>query len=83
MDINEEIRRVIAEADCLYDREQIGTAIARLAREPVSQKELERAKNRLDFSFYEGFNSNSEKANFLGHLNRIYGKAPTVPTGGL
>ncbi|GAB6048545.1 hypoxanthine-guanine phosphoribosyltransferase [Methyloparacoccus murrellii] len=33
MDINEEIRRVIAEADCLYDREQIGTAIARLARE--------------------------------------------------
>jgi len=45
--------------------------LQRLAREPVSEEELTRAKNRLSFRFYEGLNSNSERANFLGHYESV------------
>jgi zinc protease len=40
--------------------------IQNLLRTPVGDLELERAKNRINFSFYEGLNDNSKKARFLG-----------------
>jgi zinc protease len=47
--------------------------IARLIKAPVSDEELQRAKNRVTFGFYEGLGSNSEKARFLGHYEAIAG----------
>lgn len=47
--------------------------IARLSREKPSAAEVERAKNRIQFSFYEGANSNSSKARFLGHYEAVAG----------
>jgi zinc protease len=45
--------------------------VARLSQERVPQPELERAKNKLNFSFYQGLDSNFEKAYFLGHYESI------------
>lgn len=42
-----------------------------LARGQVSQQELERAKNRLNFEFYEGLTSNYQKAIFLGAYETV------------
>lgn len=47
--------------------------IQRLAKELVPQKELERAKNKITFGFYEGLNSNAEKTRFLGQFEIIAG----------
>jgi zinc protease len=47
--------------------------IARLAKQPVSDEELARAKNRISFNFYEGLESNAEKCRFLGHYEAIAG----------
>ncbi len=51
----------------------INKEIARLSKEPVSAQELERAKNRIAFSFYESMNTNNEKARFLGHYEAVSG----------
>jgi zinc protease len=40
--------------------------LKRLANEPVSNEELQRAKNKSRFSFYQALGSNYEKAYFLG-----------------
>ena len=45
--------------------------LARLAKEVPSPQELDRAKNRVDFSFYESMDSNSERANFIGRYESI------------
>ena len=45
--------------------------IERLSNELIGDKELERAKNRLSFGFYEGLSSNNEKARLLGHYETI------------
>lgn len=45
--------------------------IARLSKETVSEQELERAKNRIAFGFYEGMSTNSEMGHFLGHYETI------------
>lgn len=45
--------------------------IAKLSREPINETELSRAKNRLNFGFYEGLVSNDEKARFLGHYEAV------------
>jgi zinc protease len=47
--------------------------IARLIKEPISEQELARAKNRVSFGFYEGLGGNNEKCNFLGHYEAIAG----------
>jgi zinc protease len=47
--------------------------LARLAREPVPAAELERAKNRASFKFYDDLESNSEKARFLGQWEDLAG----------
>ncbi|MGK5081944.1 pitrilysin family protein [Bdellovibrionota bacterium FG-1] len=62
--------------------------LARLTREPVTEQEMERAKNRIQFGFYEGLESNAQKANFLGHYEAVandftlgldhFKKVPTV-----
>jgi zinc protease len=57
-----------AEADAVLLQE-----ISRVAREGVTAKELERARNGLDFSFYEGLDSNSEIAHFLGRYETVAG----------
>jgi zinc protease len=44
-----------------------------LTQTRVSQQELERAKNKISFSFYEGLGSSFEKAYFLGHYESIAG----------
>ncbi len=45
----------------------------RLSKELVTEKELQRAKNKINFSFYEGMTSNFRKAYFLGHYETITG----------
>lgn len=45
--------------------------IHRLTQELVPDQELKRAKNRLEFSFYESLNSNSERARFLGYYEAV------------
>ena len=47
--------------------------ITRLVKEPPSAQELERAKNIIDFDFYEALNSNTEKASFLGKHETVSG----------
>lgn len=47
--------------------------IARLIKEPISEQELARAKNRVSFGFYESLSSNNEKCHFLGHYEAIAG----------
>jgi zinc protease len=72
-----------AQAEAVILRE-----LARIAKEPASEQELERAKNRIQFGFLEGLNSNGEKARFLGHYEAVagdftlglahYQKVPTI-----
>lgn len=47
--------------------------LARIAKEGVSEQEIQRAKNIINFAFYEGLESNSEKANFLGEYATLAG----------
>jgi zinc protease len=47
--------------------------IARVVKEPITEQELQRAKNRLSFSFYEGLATNSEKSHFLGYYEATAG----------
>lgn len=47
--------------------------IAKLNKELVSDSELQRAKNRLNFHFYDGMDSNYEKARFVGQYETIAG----------
>ena len=46
---------------------------ARLAQEPVSAPEIERAKNRAQFGFFQRLDGNGEKANFLGKYETLTG----------
>lgn len=57
-----------AQALAVIDRE-----LRRLADAQVQEEELQRAKNRLNFAFYDGLNGNSEKANFLGRYEATAG----------
>jgi zinc protease len=45
--------------------------VARLAKEAPSEQEMARARNRINFSFFEGLDTNSEKAKFLGHYEAV------------
>ena len=47
--------------------------IKKLANVPVSNEELQRAKNKINFSFFEGLGSNYDKAAFLGHYEAVQG----------
>ena len=47
--------------------------LARLGRDVVGPQELERARNRSSFNFYEGLNTAMEKARFLGLYEAIAG----------
>ncbi len=44
-----------------------------LRKDLVSFQELEKAKNKIEFNFYENLSSNFEKAYFLGHYETIAG----------
>jgi zinc protease len=52
-----------AQAEAVINRE-----IQRLFREPISDREMERAQNRLSFDFYSGLSTSYEKARFLGYF---------------
>ncbi len=45
--------------------------IEQLKKTPVSALELERAKNKINFGFYEGLATDSEKAHFLGKYEAL------------
>lgn len=47
--------------------------IETLSHQVVGAQELERAKNRLDFNFYQSLDSNEEKANFIGQYETVAG----------
>lgn len=47
--------------------------LSKLTQETVSQAELDRAKNKINFGFYEGLESNYQKAHFLGHYEATAG----------
>jgi zinc protease len=60
--------RHAAQAESVIIRE-----LKRLASEPVPASELERAKNKAQFSFYAGLDGNGDKANFLGRYETMTG----------
>jgi zinc protease len=47
--------------------------LAELVKKPVSELELNRAKNKLNFDYFAGLESNYEKAQFLGHYEAAAG----------
>lgn len=47
--------------------------LARLGLQPVSKQELEKTRNIISFDFYQGLDSNSSKARFLGHYESVAG----------
>ncbi len=47
--------------------------IARFIETGPTQDELERAKNRIQFGFYQSLDTNSERANFIGRFETIAG----------
>jgi zinc protease len=47
--------------------------VAKIARQGVRAEEVERAKNRANFAFYESMNTNPERARFLGHYEAVAG----------
>ncbi len=47
--------------------------IARIIKDPVSEVELERARNRMSYWFVAGLDSNNEKAHYLGHYETVAG----------
>lgn len=47
--------------------------LKRVSSEPISERELKKAKNLMTFSFYNGLSSQSSKANFLGRYETIAG----------
>lgn len=57
-----------AQAEAIIMRE-----ITRLAQRPIGEKELEKAKNLLNFDFIQGLDSNASKARFLGHYEAVAG----------
>lgn len=61
--INLQKGKKAAQAEAIVQRE-----LVRLQHEPISERELERAKNRLSFDYYTGLSSNYEKARFLGYF---------------
>lgn len=52
-----------AQAEAAIQRE-----INRILHEPVSEKELERARNRMSYDYYTSLSSNGERARFLGYF---------------
>ena len=44
-----------------------------LQKTPVGEEELERAKNEIEFEFYESLDTNSERANFIGQSESLTG----------
>ncbi len=44
-----------------------------LSKELISDNELQRIKNKISFGFYEGLNSNSQRARFLGQQETLAG----------
>lgn len=47
----------------------------RLSKELVTAQEIERARNILNFEFFEGLDTNSERARFIGHYESQAGGA--------
>jgi zinc protease len=45
--------------------------IEKFKKAPISQGELDRAKNSLQAEFYDGLSSPAEKANFIGHYETV------------
>ncbi len=60
--------RKAAQAETIILRE-----IERLAKTPVSETELERARNSSSFEFYSGLNTHSQIARFLGAYEALAG----------
>lgn len=52
--------------------------IEKFKKKPISQAELDRAKNGLLAQFYDSLSAPSEKANFLGHYETV---SPSFRTG--
>ena len=66
IDANLQKHKKASLAEAVIQRE-----IEKLIREQVPAQELERAKNIDDFGFYEGLDSDSQKARFLGEYETI------------
>ncbi len=56
----------------------VEAAIAKLAREPASDAELEKAKNRLELSFVHGMETASGKAEQIGFYETVLGDAGRI-----
>jgi len=57
-----------AQAEAVILRE-----IQKMAKEPVSLQELERARNGMSFDFYQNLSNNFEKAEFIGRYEVLMG----------
>jgi zinc protease len=53
--------------------------LERLGREGVTERELERALNLVEFDYYGGLETNTERARFAGHYESQTGKLENGP----
>lgn len=53
--------------------EVVRRELLRLQKEPIPEREIERAKNKQSFDFYTGLSSNYQKAKFLGYFETVAG----------
>jgi zinc protease len=66
--VNLQVGKKAAVAETLILQE-----LERLGREPIGADELARGINQMDYYFYEGLSSNSERARFLGRAEIGFG----------
>jgi zinc protease len=64
--LQEKKKAAVAEAVILRE-------LKKLSNDLVPESEMERAKNRIQFSFFQGLEGNGEKANFLGRYESTTG----------
>lgn len=65
---NLQSKKKAAQAESVVLRE-----LDKLRKEPVSEQEIQRAKNLIEFGFYEAQSTNDDKANFLGRYEALAG----------
>ena len=66
--VNLQQKKTAIQAESVILRE-----LKRLGTEKVADEELKRAKNKLDFAFYQGLESNTQKAYFMGLYESVAG----------
>lgn len=63
-----QVGKKAAQAEAVLEKE-----LVRIVKQPPSDGEIMRVRNKINFQYYEGLDSNGEKARFLGHFEGVGG----------